>query len=377
MEGLLRRAIINTDMRNIYKRSQTGIIKEVLNDPDRKPVFLMFRELMALWWYYREIPVHYVGRYLFKYDAVNIFDYVPNRLSGQIAPFFNDARLKQVLDNKLYFYLFYNQFGINTPNIVAFNHRSLIASGGETTTVDSVNDFRDLLSNLFNKHRDCDTLFLKKIYSSSSGRNIIIIPAEYAENETPELNVLFREVVGSEFIFQPGVHQHPGLNRLNPSSLNTIRFDTFIDRDGKIEIISGFLKMSTNNLAVDNNTSGGCGVGIDLDEGTLRDNGYSKIKMSGVGILKEHPVTGVRFGGFVVPMLEEAKALVIKAAALMPGLRLIGWDVGIGESGPVLIEGNSDYGVNSNDLMYGGYMANSTFRKMLHEMNYKLKEHKI
>lgn len=337
----------------------------------------MFKELMALWWYYREIPVHYVGRYLFKKDAGNIYNYVPNRLSGQIAPFFNDARLKQVLDNKLYFYFFYSHFGINTPNVVAFNHKSLIASGGETTIVNSVNDFRDLLSNLFKKHHDCNTLFLKKIYSSSSGRNIIIIPAEYAENETPELNVLFREVVASEFIFQPGVHQHPGLNRLNPSSLNTIRFDTFIDRDGKIEIISGFLKMSTNNLAVDNNTSGGCGVGIDLDKGTLRDNGYSKIKMSGVGILKEHPVTGVRFGGFAVPMLEEAKALVIKAASLMPGLRLVGWDVGISESCPVLIEGNSDYGVNSNDLMYGGYMANSTFRKVLHEMNYNLKDHKM
>ncbi|MBN2861769.1 MAG: hypothetical protein JXN62_01315, partial [Bacteroidales bacterium] len=156
------------------------------------------------------------------------------------------------------------------------------------------------------------------------------------------------------------------------SSLNTIRIDTFVDQKGNIDIISGFLKMSTDDTPVDNNTSGGCGVGIDMDMGTLKSNGYSKIKISGVGILKEHPVTGVRFEGFAIPMMAEAKELVLKAAGLMPGLRLIGWDVGISENGPVLIEGNSDYGINSNDLMYGGYMSNSNFRKVLEEMKYSI-----
>ena len=368
--------IINTEMRNIYARSQTGIIKDVLSDPDRKHIPAMLWELMGLLLYYREIPVHYIARYLFKKDARNIYDYVPNRLSGQIAPFFNDASLKQVLDNKLYFYLFYSQFGINTPEVLAFNHKNLIATGGKTTTLRSVNDFRDFLANLFEQNRDCDTLFLKKMYSSSSGRNIFIISADYAKIETSELSMIFQEVVKSEFVFQRKVKQHAELSRLNPSSLNTIRFDTFIDREGNTDIISGFLKMSTNNIPVDNNTSGGCGVGIDMEKGTLRNNGYSKIKLSGVGILNEHPVTGVKFDGFAIPMLENAKALVIKAAGLMPGLRLVGWDVGISEQGPVLVEGNSDYGVNSNDLMYGGYMANSTFRKALQEMNYNLKRQK-
>jgi len=354
-------------MRNIYSRSKVGIINDVLNDPDRKSVILMLKELMGLWLHYREIPIHYIGRYLFKKEARNIYDYVPNRLSGQIAPFFNDASLKQVLDDKLYFYLFYSQFGINTPEVVAFNHKNLIASGGKTTTIRSVNDFRDFLSYLFEQNQGYDTLFLKKIYSSSSGRNILVIPEGFAKNENAELNMIFQEVIKSEFVFQRKVRQHAELNRMNPSSLNTIRFDTFIDREGNIDIISGFLKMSTNKIPVDNNTSGGCGVGIDMEKGTLRDKGYSKIKMSGVGILNEHPVTGVKFGGFAIPMLEEAKALVIKAAGLMPGLRLVGWDVGIGEKEPILIEGNSDYGINSNDLIYGGYMVNPVFRKVLNE----------
>jgi hypothetical protein len=54
----------------------------------------------------------------------------------------------------------------------------------------------------------------------------------------------------------------------------------------------------------------------------------------------------------------------------MPGLRLIGWDVAIGESGPVLIEGNSNYEISGSDFLNGGYLANTTFRKVLHEINY-------
>ena len=54
----------------------------------------------------------------------------------------------------------------------------------------------------------------------------------------------------------------------------------------------------------------------------------------------------------------------------MPGLRIVGWDVGIGETGPVLIEGNSDYEITGNDIADGGYRANPVFRKVLRELNY-------
>ena len=54
----------------------------------------------------------------------------------------------------------------------------------------------------------------------------------------------------------------------------------------------------------------------------------------------------------------------------MPGLRLVGWDVAVGESGPILIEGNSDYIIRGNDFTDEGYLANTTFRKVLHEINY-------
>ena len=164
--------------------------------------------------------------------------------------------------------------------------------------------------------------------------------------------------------------QLPDLNILNPSSLNTIRIDTFIDKNGGIEVISAHIRMSINNLYVDNIGSGGCYVGINLKTGELKKYGYSTINITGVKPLTEHPVTKTVFENFRIPFIPQVIELVIKTASYMPGLRLVGWDVAIADSGPVLIEGNSDYEIRGNDAADGGYLANPVFRKVLHEINY-------
>lgn len=340
---------------------------EIFRDPERKSVPVIIRDLLTLFFRQRELPVHYFSRYLYKKRVRNILDYVPNRLSGKIAPYFNDSRVKQVLDNKLYFNMYYSRFGINTPAILAFNHLHQFVSGDEPRSINNLDEFRGFIDHLFRTTPGCETIFLKRIYSSSSGRNIHLIHSAMLKDSNAHLDEIFREVISSEFIYQQKVRQHPDLVRLNPSSLNTMRIDTFIDRDGNVDVISGFLKMSTNNQPVDNSTTGGCGVSIDLKSGNLGKYGYSKLKINGVGLLTEHPVTGVRFEGYHLPMVDEAKNLVLKAAVLMPGLRLVGWDVGFAEDGPILIEGNSDYGINSNDMMYGGYFANEKFREVISE----------
>jgi hypothetical protein len=166
------------------------------------------------------------------------------------------------------------------------------------------------------------------------------------------------------------VKQHPELNKLNPSCLNTIRFETFIDKDGNIEIISAYLRMSTSNHYVDNISSGGCKVTIDLQTGKLKKEGYPRFGSNGTKLYTAHPVTKTVFEGFSIPFFAEAKALVLRVASFMPGLRLVGWDMAIGESGPVLIEGNSDYAMEGNDLALGGYRTSATFNKVLQEAGY-------
>jgi hypothetical protein len=357
-------------MAKLINRTKPEQLIEILKDPDRKPLFLIIRELFYLLFFFKELPVHYFSRYLFKNGTTNINNYLPNKLLRKITPVFNDKRVKEILDNKLFFELFYHQFDITLPKIIMYNHKKMFFTGNNTNVVNNVNDFSVLLEEVFKKNPSSDSIFIKKTCSSASGRNIYKLFLQQFRSDPEIIREIYSEVIKSEFLFQETIKQHPDLNKLNSSSLNTIRFDTFIDQDGKIEIISAFIKMSTNDSHVDNNIAGGCGVGIVLETGRLKKCGYSKIRINGVKVLTQHPITEMIFENLTVPFFREAKELTLKAASFLPELRLVGWDVGIAESGPVLIEGNSDYGINSNDLMDGGYRANTKFRKGLQEIKY-------
>jgi hypothetical protein len=75
----------------------------------------------------------------------------------------------------------------------------------------------------------------------------------------------------------------------------------------------------------------------------------------------------------LIPCFDEVKKIVLDAAGYIPSLRLVGWDVGIGENGPVIIEGNSYYSIPGNDLASGGYRSHAVFRKVVREY-YELKK---
>ena len=184
--------------------------------------------------HHREIPVHYFSRYLFKKGMTNIRDYVPNGLAMKIAPALNDGKVKDVLDNKLYFSLFYGQFDLPLPKILMYNHRNRFIAGNNPLDIGSQEDFRMLIEDIFMKNPGCSGLFIKKTYSSASGRNIHSILRSDLKSNEQLIRDVYSGVKDSAFIFQEKVKQHQDLEKLSPASLNTIRFDTFIDEDGKI-----------------------------------------------------------------------------------------------------------------------------------------------
>lgn len=134
------------------------------------------------------------------------------------------------------------------------------------------------------------------------------------------------------------ITQHPEMNRLYPRSVNTLRMFTFC-KDGQGHFLQAILKIG-NGGVVDNFSSGGMYTFVE-DNGTVKVPAIDKEDHQ----YEQHPVTGTDIIGFTVPMFEEAVALVEKAAQVIPEVGYVGWDVGISEEGPVIIEGNSFPGV--------------------------------
>ena len=75
-------------------------------------------------------------------------------------------------------------------------------------------------------------------------------------------------------------------------------------------------------------------------------------------VVRKHPDTGELLQGRVLPDWDEVRRLVLEGARLMPKIRLQGWDVGLCDGGPVLIEGNLGTGFALMQLSSGqGFMT--------------------
>jgi len=363
-------------MPNSIKKSKRVLISEVIADPDRKMILNIMSDILSLTVYHKSFPRHYFSRYLFKKGRINIKDYFSNKfLYYKLKPRFNDKSASDIVENKLFFDLYFSQFDISIPKVLLYNQRNIFVRRNTDIEINSIHEFKNQLELIFNQNPSFSSVFIKRTSGSYGGDQVFRITPLQVATDHEFMAYLFSEVTKSGFLFQETILQHPELNRLNPSCVNTIRFDTFIDKEGQVEIMSAYLRMSINNKHVDNISSGGCLVGINLQTGKLRKEGYPGFSASGTIIYACHPITKTVFEGFTIPYFEEAKKMVLRAASLVPGLRLMGWDVAISESGPVIVEGNSDYNMIGNDLSEGGFLTNSIFRKMLTEASLLKKTH--
>jgi hypothetical protein len=146
--------------------------------------------------------------------------------------------------------------------------------GKKCVEINNADDFRMHIGDLI-KQNSLDSIFIKRTYWSYGGDDIYKIYPDQVNSETEIFKKLYSEVIKAGFLYQETIKQHPEMNKLNPSCINTIRFDTFINPDGKIEIISAYIRFSVMNSHVDNISSGGCYVGIDLKTGRLKKDGFT------------------------------------------------------------------------------------------------------
>ena len=167
-------------------------------------------------------------------------------------------------------------------------------------------------------------------------------------------------------IHEEVVVQHEDVNKIHPNCVNTIRVETFIDKENQIHILSAFMRFGVGSGFVDNAHAGGFYVGIDLEEGRLKEKGHQYMEYGGAEYT-QHPDSGFEFKGYKIPYFEEVKKLVVDAVKCLPD-RYIGWDIAISEDGPVIIEANEYPSIFMADIAYGGYLKHPLYRGILDEV---------
>lgn len=178
-------------------------------------------------------------------------------------------------------------------------------------------------------------IFFAKPNNGQCGKGIEKINTKDWE-ENNKLEDLYVHLLENNLeLLEEPIKQHETMNKLNPSSVNTIRMVTIMNEQKEVTILTAFVRIG-NGKCVDNFNSGGMTARVDVEKGIIKEEAVNK---KGEIFLK-HPTTKVMIKGFKIPNWEEAKRIVIEAAKLSENVRYIGWDVAITQEGCALVEGN-------------------------------------
>lgn len=250
------------------------------------------------------------------YDVIGFYKLSPEQRKTILTRGKNNKFVKE-LNEKEYWHIFNNKNEFNEM-FAKFLKRDWIypASANKEKTLAWINNH---------------PVFFAKPNSGQCGKGI-----EKIETSKWNIDELYSYIVsnGLELLEEP-IKQHNEMNKLNSSSVNTIRMVTVMNKQGDVTILATFSRIG-NGKVVDNFNSGGMTARINRETGVIEEEAVNKAGT----IFEKHPITGTTIKGFQIPCWDEARNLVKEAARLSEHVRYVGWDVAITTDGPVLVEGN-------------------------------------
>jgi len=303
---------------------------------------------------YRFSPIEYRTYRFFDREKKfpEMLTYLSNyEISHKVRPLMYDRRVLPMLTNKLLFNRYYSASGLPLPRLYAFFHPD---SG---FTVDeyplrNAEDFKNWLTRTGLKH-----FFIKPCGGKKGSGIIAVWDVMQVDNNSYFLtdsnaNNWKVEELAEQLSHQSGessypgylveerIEQHPLLNQINSSSVNTCRILTLVQPDNTITIPFATFRFGRKGSTVDSWSKGGIAFQVNVETGELIRGSFHP----DWGLTKEvsyHPDSRMKVRGLVVPWWNEMKDLVRKAALVTPDIKSIGWDVAVSRKGVLLLEGNS------------------------------------
>lgn len=334
-----------------------------LRDKNKKSVPRIIYELIYLWIKKREVPVHYFTKYLYRKEINNIDDYLT---TGQVSKIsfsgrFNKPEYSVFLSSKLLMALLCEKQALSHPKLYFYNFGHRFFVDEETFVVNNRESLVKTFNNIFKKF-GIDSLFLKPL-TLYGGEGCFLISKENLYEQYPEIE---RHIFETNYIGQEIIEQHAIINEINPTCINSLRMETYIDARGTPHILSALMRFGKGDSVVDNASSGGFYVGVDMNTGKLKKTGQQLLRYGGKQFFR-HPFTQVEFGNREIPFFKEACDLVLGMVNNIPD-RLVGWDIAITPNGPILIEGNIQPGLLLTDVAYGGLLKHPVLKEIIAEI---------
>lgn len=159
---------------------------------------------------------------------------------------------------------------------------------------------------------------------------------------------------------------HASLRPLMGATLGTVRILSMRFDSGEIVLDWAVLKIPRDgNCGVDNMAFGNLVAPIALDSGVV---GTATTVEPG-DWYDVHPVNGQAITGRHLPHWESVKSCVTRAAASLPNVAILGWDVALTDDGVILVEANAHWGHELLQIPHRSGLVQGPFRRLLESRN--------
>jgi len=313
---------------------------------EKKPLLQQLSEMYRLTRYYRYLPYQYLKHELYLRSCTDdIYDFMPQVLLQRYIQRVNPKEAVQKVKNKSLFTEIMRRAGIaSIPVLVSISRDHTIRDPSGIKL-----SFEEFVRTL--RASNQQSVFIKPTWGvdglgafiASIEEDRFVIQGNKVETQG-FFDALFLKNGFDDYLVQPVIRQHDLLDRMNPTSVNTVRISTLV-LDGEVFINGAVLRIGSGETCTDNWSRGGFMTKVDLETGELGATAKTKPPKYGRRVVREHPKTGFHFEGARLPFWTEAKALVSTAARVVLPLKHVGWDVVFTKSGPLIMEGNHPSGV--------------------------------
>jgi len=284
--------------------------------------------------------------------------YVGGSLHRKLLYLMTPARYHCCFDNKLLFKRLFGSLGFPVARLLGVYD----PAWGHTADGAPLRTPGDMGSWMF-RCRVQEAVF--KPIESGQGRMVLVVSGRNPRNEheflrldgtpcSPEAICAFlsdrarlREAYPDRvpmltFLVEERLRPHMALRELVGETLSCARVTTLTSLTGEVTILETAVKLQPQPTGVDNVAQGSIAVAVDQQTGVL-----------GTGLYHGEPTSArrthfrdsdVRFEGFKVPMWDEVIRVARSAALAFPYAHTVGWDIGVTDDGPYLVEGNPAWG---------------------------------
>ena len=281
---------------------------------------------------------------------------------GSIYDPYQRARLRKEVQPKAYEILFEDKYvcyqlcmGANLPLPQQYAY------------ISPSDDYKTIINDIFQK--EPHTNFIIKPAIGRGGSGIVVLSKRenriIVENNNRNLHLDLEDfILPTSSVIQKYIIQHENLSKMS-SSTNTIRTVTMLTKKKEVILIGAAMRFGVGDSLLDNMCLGGVGVGINLENGTLKKYAYdfnSKVHLN-------HPTSGLPFEGFQIPFWIKVVALSKHIQAMFPYYKLLGYDIAITHEGPIVIEINAAHDNVWLEQSYGPILANKVVRDEFENYN--------